>query len=323
MKCPKCGYTKNEPGQATCGLCGQMLSTGGFEHAPPPPSDVRFGMDRGVSRGAAKKIEQVLEGPKPNQIVYVGDFTIVYVFVLHGGGLIILTPGEVFTFGRGDVCDHKIDSKIVSRRHARIHWSGVDPPVPEVVDLDSKNGITVNGVPVKRRLLEDEDEVQIGPFSAILKLLSANEDLQSQIVADRLSGTAASPQRLTGDIKLVSIPGLLLHMERNKESGTLTVQSDKAGEGYVVMISGVIIAAAYGTNPEMTGEEAVRRVAKIKEGRFCVSPRADVTPQSINKTLAEILGPAPTQRRRPLPPPPKRRGPRRPPPPPRGGRRRP
>ena len=48
------------------------------------------------------------------------DFAIVYAFVPVQGSMIILQPGEVFTFGRGDNCDLKIDSKTVSRRHARL-----------------------------------------------------------------------------------------------------------------------------------------------------------------------------------------------------------
>jgi pSer/pThr/pTyr-binding forkhead associated (FHA) protein len=283
MKCKGCGYHKNPPAAPNCALCGALMSGGG-EAAP----DVRFG---GGTKGAAKPVETKETGkPRQDQIVYAGDFAIVYAFVPVQGNLIILQPGEVFTFGRGDNCDLKIDSKTVSRRHARVHWAGVDPPTPEIVDLESKNGIVVNGVPVQRKVLEDGDEVSIGPFTATLRVLSANEDLGKQITVDRLGATMISTRRLAGEVKLVPPSWLLGHLERLRESGTLSVQSGDE-KGYVSIISGVAIAAGWGES--MTGADAIRAVVKLQEGRFVFYPRADATPQAINQSLSEILGQPP------------------------------
>ncbi|RMG16046.1 MAG: FHA domain-containing protein [Planctomycetota bacterium] len=285
MKCASCGYTKNDPGQRTCNLCGNVLKA-----APEPPPDSVHALPGASSgfraRGARKKIEQKGDGPSDDEIVYAGDFAIVYAFHLDSGGLLVLKPGEVFTFGRGDSCDHTIDSKVVSRRHARIHWQGTDPPVPEITDLDSRNGICVNGVPVKRRLLEDGDEVSIGPLNATLRVLAANAPLESQLQVDRLSATTVIQQRLTGEVKLISVPWLLGHLERIKESGTLHVHHEQEA-GFVALISGVVIAARFG---EVEGEEAVRKLAKMKQGRFTFTPQANVAPQNIGKTIGEILG---------------------------------
>lgn len=314
--CKACGYHKNDPGQPTCNLCGAKLGGGGAAAPSAARDDAMMGVDRSRERGARRKVETKRDGPTPDQIVYAGDFAIVYVLAPSAGGsLVILKPGEVFTFGRGDAVDLKIDSKVVSRRHARIHWTG-DPPSPEIVDLDSKNGITVNGLPIKRRMLEDGDELSIGGFSAVLRVLNASADLEAQLTVDRLSGTAATAQRLWGEVKLISLPWLLEHLERVKESGTLTVQ-DGDQSGYVALISGVAIAAAFGREGEVTGAEAIRRLAQVRGGRFSFSPGADVPPQAINQTISEVLGggdagprpagPPPGARRRP-PPPPRRGG---------------
>lgn len=311
MKCVSCGYHKNDPSQATCNLCGAVL---GDAPAAAPAADVRFGP--GNRRGASKKVEQKgIDGPTPDQIVYAGEFAIVYAFVLDTGGLVVLKPGEVFTFGRGDACDHKIDSKTVSRRHARVHWQGTEPPVPELVDLESRNGVLVNGTPVDRKLLEDGDEVTMGTLTATMRVLAANTSFEAQISVDRLSATTAASQRMWGEIKLISIPWFLGHLERCRESGTLNVQHEKES-GYVALISGVVIAAGHGKD---IGEEAVRKVAKMKQGRFSFSPNADATPQSIGKKLSEILGLGPRPSGGGRPPP----GGRRPPPPGQGGTRRP
>ena len=272
--------------------------------------------DRKRGRGAGKQFEvRKKGGVTPEHIVYAGDFQIVYVFAPINGELILLKPGEVFTFGRGDVVDCKIDAKVVSRRHARVHWQGLDPPTPELVDLDSRNGITINGIPTRRKVLEDGDEVQIGPFAATLRVLSANDDLQNQIQVDRLSATMVSSERLNGETRLVPLPWLLNHLERIKESGTLSATSADGASGSVTMISGVVIAATFGDDE---GVDAIRQLAKLRDGKFTFSPRADATPQSIQGTIAEILGldkrmarpptakfQVPPRRRRP--PPPRRR----------------
>lgn len=315
MKCKGCGYHKNPPGAPNCALCGALLGGG-------DGSEVRFG--GGSNKGASKAVDTKDEGkPRQDQIVYAGDFAIVYAFVPVQGALIILQPGEVFTFGRGDNCDLKIDSKTVSRRHARVHWAGVDPPTPEIVDLESKNGISVNGVPVQRRVLEDGDEVSIGPFTATLRVLSANEDLRKQIHVDRLGATMISARRLVGEVKLVPPSWLLGHLERLRESGTLSVQSGDE-KGYVSMISGVAIAAGWGE--DTIGADAIRAVIRLQEGRFVFYPRADATPQAINQSLSEILGQPPPPgdprsavARRPQAPPPRGAPPSKPAPPARKG----
>lgn len=308
MKCKGCGYHKNPPGAPNCALCGALL--GGGDAAP----EARFG---GGGRGASKAVDTREDGkPRQDQIVYAGDFAIVYAFVPVQGPMIILQPGEVFTFGRGDNCDLKIDSKIVSRRHARVHWAGVDPPTPEIIDLESKNGISVNGVPVQRRVLEDGDEVAIGPFTATLRVLSANEDLNRQLHVDRLGATMISARRLAGEVKLVPPSWLLTQLERLRESGTLSVQHGE-DKGYVSMISGVAIAAGWGET--LIGADAIRAVIKMQEGRFVFYPRADATPQAINQSLSELLGQPPPPgdprsavARRPQPAPPPRGGPGKP-----------
>jgi len=299
IKCA-CGYKNNGIDDLVCQMCSKRLdpknrwndqvgkigAKGGRA-----TEDVSLGINRSVARGAARAIQTKSDGPSEDQIVYIGDFAIVYLFVISDTEKkIILTPGEVFTFGRGDNADHKIDGKAVSRRHARIHWAG---DTPEIVDLESKNGILVNGQPVKRKPLEDGDEITVGSMNATLRVVPANDiEGSTSTPPDRLSATMVSTQRLIGEVRLVSLPWLLQHFERLKESGTLTVYGEDAG-GYVAFISGVPIAAAYGEELEQTGVEAIEQIGRIRSGRFCFSPHADATPQSIGKTIAEIFRTAP------------------------------
>ncbi len=61
--------------------------------------------------------------------------------------------------GRGRQCDLILTDTNVSRRHAEIRQRGNDYLV---VDLDSTNGVEVNGQKIKTRVLQNGDLITIG-----------------------------------------------------------------------------------------------------------------------------------------------------------------
>jgi hypothetical protein len=63
------------------------------------------------------------------------------------------------TIGRSKECDVQIPDPNVSRRHAELTQEGA---TYWIVDLDSTNGIEVNGKPAKRAKLADGDTIRIG-----------------------------------------------------------------------------------------------------------------------------------------------------------------
>jgi hypothetical protein len=75
------------------------------------------------------------------------------------GGEIIHVLGRKTSVGRTPDNDLQIDAKFISRRHAVI----LAGPVHTVIeDLNSTNGVLVNGQRVTRQVLNDGDEVLIG-----------------------------------------------------------------------------------------------------------------------------------------------------------------
>ncbi|MBM4368737.1 MAG: FHA domain-containing protein [Deltaproteobacteria bacterium] len=72
-----------------------------------------------------------------------------------------LAPGDT-TIGRNDDCTLVLPNLSVSRDHARIT---VTPERTVIQDLQSQNGILVNGKQVAEHRLKSGDEVQIGKFS--------------------------------------------------------------------------------------------------------------------------------------------------------------
>lgn len=70
-----------------------------------------------------------------------------------------LSPGSTKTIGRATGADLVLDVALVSRVHCRLEANG---ETLEVIDLDSTNGIFVNGDRVTRRHLIPGDTLRIG-----------------------------------------------------------------------------------------------------------------------------------------------------------------
>ena len=66
---------------------------------------------------------------------------------------------ERVVIGRSKDCDIRLDDPNVSRRHAEVRREG---SAYWVVDLESTNGVTVNGRRMKRSQLEDGDRITLG-----------------------------------------------------------------------------------------------------------------------------------------------------------------
>lgn len=107
------------------------------------------------------------------------------------------------TVGRDATCDVVIDNAGVSRNHAVVLY--MDDEF-RVRDMDSQNGITVNGRPVKDCVIRYGDVIGIGKFE--VKLLETFEDIQIE------SGTKekhkAAPRNVMGTMQMsaVAVAGL-------------------------------------------------------------------------------------------------------------------
>ncbi len=71
-----------------------------------------------------------------------------------------LPPGSIKTVGRTARADFILDAALVSRIHCRLTADASDQLVVE--DLDSTNGILVNGKKVQRAVLREGDILTVG-----------------------------------------------------------------------------------------------------------------------------------------------------------------
>src|SRR5688572_3827695 len=76
-----------------------------------------------------------------------------------------LLPSET-VIGRGNQATIQIESALLSRRHVALRRAGPDVTC---LDLDSQNGVYVNGVRVHSALLHEGDTVQVGDVVLVFR----------------------------------------------------------------------------------------------------------------------------------------------------------
>jgi hypothetical protein len=112
--------------------------------------------------------------------------------------------------GRGEDCDLPINDTSVSRVHAEIHQ--IEGGQYEVLDRDSSNGVRVNGVELKRTILDAGDVVELGDVQ--LKFVPAGQvfHLQEAVAARRNSlepGVGDRPDAGKNRTRAIAAVGLL------------------------------------------------------------------------------------------------------------------
>jgi len=68
--------------------------------------------------------------------------------------------------GRSKDCDIQLEDGNVSRRHAELRQEGA---AYWLIDLDSTNGMAVNGLPTRRAKLNDGDAVTLGSTELVFR----------------------------------------------------------------------------------------------------------------------------------------------------------
>jgi adenylate cyclase len=111
------------------------------------------------------------------------------------------TTGEV-VIGRSPDCQIVLKDFGISRTHAKVV---VDDDGARIIDLKSKNGTQVNGVPVVEAPLKDGDRILLGKFQ-----LTFTKTLEGKVVLDEakpLSEEAGTIIRSVGELsRLLSVP---------------------------------------------------------------------------------------------------------------------
>ncbi len=101
---------------------------------------------------------------------------------------------EQILIGRDENAELRLSDPTVSKRHAKV-IADANGAIT-VVDLESTNGTTINGKPVRRTILQLGDHLEVGGVSLRLDLLSPDELSHLEAVSSRLRAADRDP--LTG-----------------------------------------------------------------------------------------------------------------------------
>jgi len=139
-----------------------------------------------------------------------------WVFPTRDGDLTLLRPG-VTTFGRDSQCAGVLPSGSVSRRHAEIRWTPGGAPL--LLDLNSTNGVFLNGQAVKHANLEPRDVLRFGEWVGIVVSLTGPPEPWS--FRELTSGYWGGPvlQAALGPAKLVAVSDLPMIIQGETGSG--------------------------------------------------------------------------------------------------------
>jgi adenylate cyclase len=133
------------------------------------------------------------------------------------------TAGEV-VIGRSPDCQIVLKDFGISRTHAKVV---VDDDGTRIVDLKSKNGTQVNGVPVVEAPLKDGDRILLGKFQ-----LTFGKTLEGKVVLDDakpLSEEAGTIIRSVGELsKLLAAEGIVHGAEGAKKTAPEVQDIEKA-----------------------------------------------------------------------------------------------
>src|SRR5258708_28007952 len=108
---------------------------------------------------------------------------------------LVLREGDTLEIGRDPACDLVLEDPRVSKRQARLRWTGAGWALE---DLGSKNGTLVNGQVPSGAELQDGDSISLGGLMGRFERLSAAHaaTLDSQRLA-RLQTSPDIPPRLS------------------------------------------------------------------------------------------------------------------------------
>jgi hypothetical protein len=163
-----------------------------------------------------------------------------------------LFPGE-FVIGRSEDCQLSIDDAMVSRRHALLR---VTPSNVTLVDLGSRNGVSLNGTRIKQdTALSHGDRIAIGKHELALSVVDAHSKRNTTNLARTLGAIdirdleleSARPAEPTSGKELARIIGSFNTLSKLADKAFALGRAEEAERLLVACFSDLIAEVQKGT----------------------------------------------------------------------------
>ncbi len=284
MKCPKCGYN-NLDGSAVCNLCGNLMHQVGRNYFKMPQAKVQ------------KQAPQAPQAPPPAigggmagaPAIQPSMREIRHCIVCFPLEPVKLDRNTVYEIGRSRDCALILPVGMVSRHHARIQWKGSGFAVS---DLNSSNGTFVNGEQISEHVLRNRDQIKIGPYLLEYYVYAGDteivtsRDREMEVTKDiSIGDPTKNINTFRGNVGEMALGEIMQLLNLTRKSGNLVVTSG-GSEGTVFFRGGEIVHAVFG---DKTGEDAVMKLVRFREGSFVFSLDDSVQPQTIMQKTSKIL----------------------------------
>jgi pSer/pThr/pTyr-binding forkhead associated (FHA) protein len=180
--------------------------------------------------------------------------------------------GERIVVGRGEDCEISINHSSVSRVHAEIHAGGDGRY--EIIDRESANGVRINGVELKRSLLDARDAIELG--DVILKFIPAGQIYRAADESHQLAALMAGERQSPA-------PGVEAQMMRSGVPGSVKVAAVVVGLGLLVVL-GMAIGSQRGSSASPDVAAPVDTSSRALQEAKILLDRGDVEAAHIKAT---------------------------------------
>ncbi len=174
----------------------------------------------------------------------------------RAGEVFPLPAGREIIVGRAPDLDITLDDSRVSRRHAAIV---IDGGQVAIRDLDSRNGIFVNGQRSEKARLKPGDRVRIGASVIVLE------------VAVPVEPARPVARAIAGRLDQITVVAVLEQLVAEERTGRLTLRGAH-DHGSIYLRHGHISFASIETQPEYKPRKAFFRLVAWRSGAYEFDP---------------------------------------------------
>ncbi len=210
------------------------------------------------------------------------------VVTASGVGTFELRPGQSLRIGRHHENDIVVKDSVVSRFHATLRWDETSDR-PSLYDNGSQNGTNVNGKDVIGRAesLGTSSRVVIGSCKLTVELVGTAAAALIDDAAEAVALFTEQGPELRGALTAASgLRQVLLRLEVEQRSGTLTLDLPDGDRGRITLAAGRIMAAEVA---QLQGPDALDRIYQATRGEFRFTRDMEPSDQALNIRFSDYL----------------------------------